>query len=98
MKIGTGMIEAGTFEADAAIDISAGRSSEFVKQARVLSDYIKALPLDHQQNDCLIAEITKHMIMAETDAFKYGLSMGVELGKSLESDMGDYFDGVKGDA
>lgn len=86
MKTRTGVIETGTFETDAAIDISAGRSEEFIKQTHVLSACIKALPLDHQQNDGLIAEITKHMIIGETDAFKYGFSMGVELGKSLGPD------------
>lgn len=80
MKIGIGI---GLIKADAAIEISAGRSDEFAKQTQVLSDVIKALPLEQPQNDDLIAEIIKHAIIAETDAFKYGLSMGVELGKSL---------------
>lgn len=96
MKKGTGVIEAGTFETgtfetgtyetDAAIDISAGRSEEFHRQTQALSDCIKTLPLDHEENNDLIDEIIKQIIIGEDDAFKYGFSMGVELGKSLGLD------------
>lgn len=86
MKTGTGVIEAGTFETDAAINISAGRSEEFNKQAQAVSACIKSLPLDYEQNNELIAEIIKNIIIGENDAFKYGFSMGVELGKSLGPD------------
>lgn len=84
MKTGTGVIETGTLETDAAIDITVGRSEEFDKQTKALSGFIKALPLDRQQNNDLIDEIIKHLIIGENDAFKYGMSIGVELGKSLE--------------
>ncbi len=86
MKTGTGVIETGTFETDAAIDIKVGRSEEFNKQAQAVSACIKSLPLDYEQNNDLIAEIIKHIIIGENDAFKYGMSIGVELGKSLGPD------------
>lgn len=83
MKIGTGIIEIGIIETDAAINVAEGRTEEFKAYAKTLSDYIKELPLDHKQNDELVAMVIKHIRMGEIDAFKYGLKIGFDFGKSF---------------
>ena len=77
---GTGRVEIEDAD-NFAVNIAGGRSEAFEEQARVLSDYIKGLPLDHEQNDELIAMITSNIGIAEADAFKYGLKMGLDIGK-----------------
>ena len=69
-----------------AVNMSGGRSEAFEKQAITLSDYIKELPLDLKQNDELIAMVTANISIAETDAFKHGLKMGLDIGKVFGSD------------
>lgn len=77
------IIETGNFDADAIISVAAGRSEEFFEKSQILSAYINELPLDHKQNNELIAIIISQIGIGEKDAFKYGLSMGIDIGKSF---------------
>lgn len=72
-----------------AVNMAGGRSEAFEKQARTLSDYIKALPLDLKQNDELVAMITNNISIAETDAFKHGMNLGLDIGLDIEKVFGN---------
>lgn len=58
------------------IVLSEHRTDEFFKTARAMSDYLKDLPLDKDQNDRLVHLMVAHAVAAErsgavcmTDAF-----------------------------
>jgi hypothetical protein len=80
-----------TFFPDAAVDISARRSEEFNQKSKELSDFIGALELDKGRNDQLIALMVLVIATGETDAFKYGLEIGLDIGKAYDyADKGEH--------
>lgn len=64
-------------------EITIQRSHQFKVNAVELGDFIRALPLSTQQNDSLIALITKQVTEAEGTAFRFGFDMGVKLAKRM---------------
>ena len=53
---------------------------EFIEATKAVSDYIKNLPLTHEQNDALIELLCKNLHEGEVGAFGKGLSLGIEYG------------------
>ena len=66
--------------ADARIKIP--RTPDFYAVARKLSEYIKDLPLSHEQNDRLIALMVEQVKVTEQDCFKAGLKLGSDIWKA----------------
>ena len=62
------------------IAIEIERTEEFIKIANELGDFIKSLPLSHEENDELIRLMVKQVNVAETSAFIQGFAMGYEFG------------------
>ncbi|WP_223556031.1 hypothetical protein [Lysinibacillus sphaericus] len=58
------------------------RTEAFIQTANELSAFLKALPLDHEENDKLVELMVKHVKEAETGAFLQGFSMGYEFNES----------------
>lgn len=48
----------------------------FLKSAKEVSEYLKALPLTKEQNDTLVALMLEHVGQARQDAFMQGFQMG----------------------
>lgn len=57
------------------VNVSAWRSEKFKQTALDISNYLDALPLNHEQNNKLIALIFKNINAAERDAFGLGLTI-----------------------
>lgn len=55
------------------------RTEKFIQSAQKLSDFIKELPLNAEQNNILIELIKKHVLYAEDGAYTYGLQQGAQL-------------------
>lgn len=53
-----------------AIEIE--RTEEFLAKAKELSEFIRALPLNHSDNDKLVALMIEQVKQAEKDAFMQG--------------------------
>lgn len=62
------------------IAIEIERTEEFIKIANELGDFIKSLPLSHEENDDLIRLMVKQVNVAKTSAFTQGFTMGYEFG------------------
>lgn len=62
------------------IAIEIERTEEFIKIANELGDFIKSLPLSHEENDELIRLMVKQVNVAEMCAFTQGFAMGYEFG------------------
>lgn len=63
----------------ARIDVTKGRSKEFVDVAKRLGDFIKGIPMDTYTNDKLVDLMVKQVEVAEFDAFEFGFSMAIKL-------------------
>ena len=59
------------------------RTEEFLEAANKLSEYISNLPLSHTQNDTLVQLAVEQTQAAERSAFRFGLDMGVKIGKEF---------------
>jgi len=55
------------------------RTDEFMVAAQILSECIKALPLTQPDNDKLIELIANQVNVAECEAFKQGVDLGVKI-------------------
>lgn len=64
---------------DEAIDITEGRTEEFLTAAKDFSDYLKSLPLSHEQNDRLVEFAVRQTQEAERGAFLFGAEMALKL-------------------
>ena len=72
---------------DEAIDITKGRTEEFLTAAKDFSDYLKSLPLSHEQNDRLVELAIGQTLAAERGAFFFGAGVGMDLAlKILEEE------------
>ncbi len=69
---------------DEAIDITKGRTEEFLTAAKDFSDYLKSLPLSHEQNDRLVEFAVRQTQAAERGAFLFGAEMAVRLMQDRE--------------
>ncbi|MDI3537776.1 MAG: hypothetical protein PWP30_2258 [Eubacteriaceae bacterium] len=76
-------IERENFTPESAVDVSARRSEEFNRRSQTLSKFIEELPISPDQNDKLIALIVNQIGTGEVDAFKYGVEMGLNIGKEF---------------
>jgi len=54
------------------------RTEAFIQTANELSDFLKVLPLNHEDNDRLVALMVQNVREAESGAFLQGFSMGHE--------------------
>ncbi|MFJ7840337.1 hypothetical protein ACIQXG_12830 [Lysinibacillus sphaericus] len=61
--------------------IQVERTEAFKQVANELSDFLKALPLNHEDNDRLVAFMVRNVREAEKGAFLHGFSMGYEFGE-----------------
>ncbi|EON73835.1 hypothetical protein [Lysinibacillus sphaericus] len=61
---------------NASIEIE--RAEAFKQAVNELSDFLKALPLNHEDNDRLVALMVRNISEAEKGAFLQGFSMGYE--------------------
>lgn len=59
------------------------RTEEFLEAAKKLSEYISSLPLSYAQNDTLVHLTVEQVQAAERNAFRFGLDMGVKIGKEF---------------
>lgn len=64
---------------DEIIDITKGRTEEFLTAAKEFSEYLKALPLDTEQNARLIELAIRQTQEAERGAFFFGAGIGIDL-------------------
>ncbi len=55
--------------------IEVERSEEFLKAAKELSEFIKALPLTNEQNDTFIELATRQTLEAEKSGYDFGLKI-----------------------
>lgn len=60
------------------------RTEEFVQTANELSNFLRSLPLNNEDNDKLISLMVKQVNTAEKGAFLHGFSMGYGLGDFQE--------------
>ena len=72
--------------ADEEVQLEIERTEEFYDTAKVVSAYLKALPLSVEQNDNLIALLTKHVNAAEKSGYLYGFKLGYEFGQHAASE------------
>ena len=66
------------------LQIQMERTEDFYKAARVLSDYLKPLPLSQSENDILVELIIRQVETAEQGAFIQGFHMGRDYANSVE--------------
>ena len=66
------------YEMTAYKGIQIERTEGFTQKAKQLSDFIAALPLDTQTNNCLVKLMVEHVKEAELGAFAQGLRIGHE--------------------
>lgn len=59
------------------------RTEEFLEAAKKVSEYIHSLPLSHEQNDTLVQMLLDQTQAAERSAFRFGLDMGIKIGKEF---------------
>lgn len=53
----------------------------FLKSAKEVSEYLRALPLTKEQNDTLVELMLEHVGQARQDAFTQGFQMGQDFQK-----------------
>lgn len=70
----------------AKVDVTKGRSKEFVDVAKRLGDFIKGIPMDTYTNDKLVDLMVKQVNVAERDAFMFGFDMATKLMHDYYSD------------
>lgn len=58
------------------------RTKEFLEAAKMLSDFIKQLPLSHENNDKLIHMIFNQTELAEFGAYDQGFVTGITLNRN----------------
>ena len=66
------------------LQIQMERTEDFYKAARVLSDYLKPLPLSQSENDILVELIIRQVETAEQGAFVQGFHMGKDYANIVE--------------
>lgn len=67
------------------------KTEEYLKSANVVSDYIRNLPLNHEQNDTLVKLLVDHGDLGRKDAFLQGFDMGMKLMKHSITNKNDEF-------
>lgn len=73
--------EYGYGDPDKGFNMAVGRTEDFHDIAYTLDDYVNALPISNEQNNKLLDLILKQVIVAEKDAFSFGIGlMGMALG------------------
>jgi len=62
------------------------KSVEYLQMASQVGAFIHELPLNVEQNDKLIQLVVENMEVGRVDAFRYGMDLGIKLGKTVDAE------------